>query len=331
MPTDDGRLEAEGAEVEVPELVTALEEIEPSRVDVEVFGHRLRGVLPGNAEDLITLEKEGALYSHFWTDDVDAFRYFRVPLLPHEIVQFVEGAVGSSEFETARLAGATLDEALNAISNRRVRELVRTYPVGVFRTEHGDVEADIRGCFASFLPRELEDVICGGRRDRYQPLPDLGDERSRLALVKTICQTFPVVASHLAGRGRGRPPIAVENEYDVQDLLYVNLRAIFADTRYEEWTPQIAGRSKRIDLVLPELEVVIEVKMIRNAGHGRSVVDELMVDFESYHSHANCRVLLALVYDPGHHVPDAQRYMSELSGTRVKNGHTFDVEVIIVR
>jgi hypothetical protein len=36
----------------------------PEYIEVEVFGHKFRE-LSGNAEDLITLEREGAIYSHF--------------------------------------------------------------------------------------------------------------------------------------------------------------------------------------------------------------------------------------------------------------------------
>lgn len=317
---------------EPPETRTNMVDIEtgepPQYVDVEAFGRRFRQLLPGLAEDLVTLEKEGALYCHFWREKSGAFRYYRVRLLPVEIVQYVDGSAAQQEFEQARRTGASFDEALGAIKNPTVRRLVETYE-GIVKVEGERVPYDNRGCFASFLPRELEALLCGHRPDRYEPLPDLGDERSRMAIVRHSCTSFPATARHLSARGRGRPPIVVENEYDVQDLLYAALRGVFPDVRYEDWAPQVAGRAHRIDLVFPDLGLVLEVKMVRNESHAKTVIDELMVDFESYHSHPDCSRLIAYVYDPRRLISDPARISSELSGLRIKNNHRFEVEVII--
>jgi hypothetical protein len=277
-------------------------------------------MLPGIAESLVTLEKEGATYETFWTAEANDFRYYRVRFLPPEIVEYVEATVAEQQFNDAMESGQDFDSALECIVDERIRERVRTYK-----------PADIRGCHASFLTRDLEQLVCGQRRDRYQALPDLGDDRSRYAVVREACLRLPVVAGHFSDRGRGRPPWSVENEYDIQDILFASLRPIFPDVRFEEWTPQIAGRAKRIDVVLPELEIVIEAKMIRDRAHGRSVVDELMVDIESYHSHEKCKHLIAVVYDPGRFIPDPEALAKGLGGMRVKNDHQFDVEVLVVR
>jgi hypothetical protein len=314
--------------IDTPKIIDIETGEPPEYVDVEAFGRRFRHLLPGLAEDLVTLEKEGALYSHFWHEESKSFRYYRVRLLPAEIVQYVDASAAQQEFGQALRTGASREQALGAIKNHTVRRLVETYE-GFAKVGDEFVPLDNRGCFASFLPRELEALVCGHRRDRYEPLPDLGDERSRMAIIRQSCTFFPVTARHLGARGRGRPPIVVETEYDVQDLLFSALRGVFPDVRYEDWAPQIAGRAHRIDLVFPDLNLVLEVKMIRNESHAKAVIDELMIDFESYHSHPNCSRLIAYVYDPRHLIGDPERISKELSGLRIKNDHRFEVEVIV--
>ena len=44
-------------------------------VDIDAFGHRFKDLPPGIAEELITLEKEGALYAHYWDDGSSTFKY----------------------------------------------------------------------------------------------------------------------------------------------------------------------------------------------------------------------------------------------------------------
>ena len=82
----------------------------PALIEVEAFGHRFR-VLRRLAEDLITLEKEGATYNHFWDETSETFRYYRVRFLPKEIFQYVEAHIAMQEFDDATEAGAAFKEA----------------------------------------------------------------------------------------------------------------------------------------------------------------------------------------------------------------------------
>jgi REase_DpnII-MboI len=294
-------------------------------VDVEAFGHKFENVVSGIANDLVTLEKEGAIYTHLFNHEIGQYQYCRIPLLPAETFQYVEGALGQQQFDRAMEKDATFEEALAAITNSKVRELVRAYrPFG------GEpAEADIRGCFASFLPSELEKVVCGVRWDRVQILPELGGVRDRLSLIIKMLDSFPIVARGLAERGHNRPPIKVVDEYDVQDILFACLRAVFQDARREDHTPQLAGRSRRIDIVVPSVQTAIEVKCVRDRRHAQRVADELMIDCESYHSHPQYEHLLFLVYDPNHYIVDPPILEDGLSGQRTKNDHSFEVQVMV--
>lgn len=65
-----------------------------------------------------------------------------------------------------------------------------------------------------------------------------------------------------AGRTRGAEPVKwqVENEYHVQNLLYVLLAPIFNDIADEVNLQPVGQKNPRIDLYLPSLHTIIEVK-----------------------------------------------------------------------
>lgn len=295
--------------------------------EATVFGHRFV-TLPGLVEELITLEKEGAIYVHFWDEGYQNFRYYRIQFLPSEIYQFVEAHVAKQKFDEARRLGATFEEALLAIGDPKIADRVRSYgDYGHTRLRDGSV-ADLRGCADSFYPEQLHALLMARCPDRYQPQPEI-QPPDRPSLIIQVLDSFPVLARFMARRGNDRPPLTVENEYDVQHLLFIALRAVFADTRLEDPTPKHAGASKRIDLVVPSAGTVVETKLVRDRAHARAVGDELKVDIESYHAHAACKHMLALVYDPDHHITDPTALMNELSGFRVKGNSKFEVKVLV--
>jgi REase_DpnII-MboI len=315
-------------------------------VTITAFGHRFVDHPAGLAENLITLEREGAIYSHFadpatiQPDGTADFRYYRVPLLPAEVFQYVEASIAYQEFHQAVESAEAdagdvgdgypdwLEIGLAGVSNPEIADRVRRYGnYGRSKMRNGD-EVDIRGCHASFYPDGLEAVVCGARRERYEELPEIG-ARDKLALAMQLLNNLPVAARILGERQRSRPPFAIESEFDVQDLLFAVLRSVFQDARREEWTPQRAGSAKRIDVILPASHVVVEAKYVRNRRHAKEVADELRVDFECYHDHEYCEHLIALVWDPHRHISDPEQFSSDLSGLRQKGDHTFEVTVLV--
>lgn len=123
-----------------------------------------------------------------------------------------------------------------------------------------------------------------------------------LSTVLLICDRFPVYARQIGTRQRGRDGMVVNDEYDVQDLLHAALRLHFEDVRPEEWSPSYAGKSSRMDFLLPELEVVIETKMTRDSLPTGKLGEELLVDIAHYAQRDDVSELICLVYDPEHKV-----------------------------
>lgn len=120
--------------------------------------------------------------------------------------------------------------------------------------------------------------------------------------VSGICRRFGASARALQGRKHGRSDFAIENEYDVQDLLLALLRATFDDVRPEEWTPSYLGGAARMDFLVKKERIVVEVKMTRNGLADKEVGEQLGIDAHRYGQHAGCDALVCFVYDPGHRV-----------------------------
>jgi hypothetical protein len=79
-----------------------------------------------------------------------------------------------------------------------------------------------------------------------------------------LLNAIPKIADGLKSRrkesGTPRPTLTINDEYDVQDLMRAILAIEFDDIRPEEWSPSYAGGSKRMDFLLKEESIVVEVK-----------------------------------------------------------------------
>ena len=189
-------------------------------------------------------------------------------------------------------------------------------------------QPDTMFCFAAFEGEHLEDLMCSIVPGRHEILGQsyTGDRRF---LLQEILEMFPQSVTFLDVRASRRPAFKIEEEQDVRDLLYSIVKCVFPDAKLEEFTLKHAGGTKRIDIVIPSLSIVIEIKFVRDAKHARRVADELKIDFESYHVHPHCKTLIAYVWDVQNLVPDRFNFIKDLRGLRVKGDHRFNVEVVV--
>ena len=67
-------------------------------------------------------------------------------------------------------------------------------------------------------------------------------ESSALSLVLNILNRFPAFVRQLKRRYNGRAPLEVNDEYDVQDMVYALLTLHFNDIRAEEYTPALRAQ-----------------------------------------------------------------------------------------
>ena len=127
------------------------------------------------------------------------------------------------------------------------------------------------------------------------PNPDSPDA---LEIVRRICDGFHRVAVKLRGRRYDeRASLLMEDEYDVQYLIGALLAEAFSDVRPEEYTPSYGGKSSRMDFLLNDESIVVEIKMMRDSLNDKLLSDQLILDKERYTKHPKCKTLICFVYD----------------------------------
>jgi hypothetical protein len=162
-------------------------------------------------------------------------------------------------------------------------------------------------CLSTYA-RELELTLPDKPSAPAVPTP----ARDALSDVISLCRKFHRFAVALANRSRGRPPLVLSDEYDVQYALNAILRLHFDDIRPEEGTGSYAGGSARMDFLLKSEQVVVEVKMTRSNLKDREIGDELLLDVTRYKQHPNCKRLVCLIYDPSHLIANPHGLQSDL-------------------
>ncbi len=89
----------------------------------------------------------------------------------------------------------------------------------------------------------------------------------------------------------------IENEYHVQNLLWATLAPLFPDLNAEEYTPPVGHKNPRMDLTVPSLGLVIEVKFVRAGVSFAKIVEEIAADAALYRVDPKWRVLIPFVWD----------------------------------
>ena len=143
-----------------------------------------------------------------------------------------------------------------------------------------------------FLLTRLDTVL------DYLTQPVAAKEADAPSLLEGLFSRFHQVARQLRERHDSRETLHVKDEYDVQDLLHALLKLYFDDVRPEEWTPSYAGSSSRMDFLLKNEGVVVEVKKTRENLGAKEIGKQLIDDIAHYKEHSDCRVLASFIYDP---------------------------------
>jgi hypothetical protein len=144
-------------------------------------------------------------------------------------------------------------------------------------------------------------------------------------LLKVIIRGLPRAMHPLTHRRKGAPNLVFESEYDIQDLLHSQLRPWIHDIRPEEYTPSYAGASTRMDFLLPDHKLVLELKRVRDKSHAAKLGNELIIDIEHYRRHSQCDRLWCVIYDPLHLLSNPAGLTTDLEGAR----KTPDGEVVV--
>jgi len=187
-----------------------------------------------------------------------------------------------------------------------------------------DLRVDARDWFRSLI----------GIAHQFTPEMDGVDEFKRivnrtstpaLRKVYRICHRFPEISRQLENRYSDRPTLEVDDEYDVQDLFHALLWMFFDDIREEENAPSYGGSSPRIDFLIKDETIAIEIKITRSGRGNKKLKSELAEDKEHYRTHPDCETLVCFVYDPLFEVDNPAGFEDDLSESTQK----LDTEVIV--
>ena len=131
--------------------------------------------------------------------------------------------------------------------------------------------------------------------------------------ITKIINSFHSVSLQLKNRYDKRETFTIKDEYDVQDLLKSLLAIEFEDIRPEEYTPSFAGSSTRVDFLLKNEKIVIEVKKTRKGLSDKEIGDQLILDSQHYKVHPDCKHLICFVYDPENRIKNPRGLENDLN------------------
>lgn len=200
------------------------------------------------------------------------------------------------------------------------------------RADEGDYAAVQRSTSEKArVVARLASLLFGGDLVTQESVGELSFAGGRVDAVKTvleIAERMLLVERSLGRRHATRPTLTVNDEYDTQDLLRSLLALFFNDVREEASTPEYAGGGSRIDFVLPDFKVAIEVKKSRDSMKAKSVADELIVDRDRYAKDDRVGHLICLVFDHDGRLANPRGLESDLSQSSSTEGLAVTVKII---
>ncbi len=143
-------------------------------------------------------------------------------------------------------------------------------------------------------------------------------EEPAVEKVELLINRFHQVARQIRSRYASRDTLEIEDEYDVQDLFHSLLKIYFDDVRAEEYTPSYAGAASRVDFLLKDEQIVIEIKKTRKGLSAKEVGEQLIIDTQRYQAHPNCNHLICFVYDPEARISNPRGIENDL--TKITDG-----------
>lgn len=113
----------------------------------------------------------------------------------------------------------------------------------------------------------------------------------KLDLITSILSNFDAAMERWDSKWK------IENEYDIQGILWLVLRTVFDDLRYEESFPKLGRSGHRYDIAVPQLGLIIEVKYTRASSDFQKILDEVSKDAVQINTQAVYKDIMVFVYD----------------------------------
>jgi hypothetical protein len=104
----------------------------------------------------------------------------------------------------------------------------------------------------------------------------------------------------------------MENEYHVQNFLWALLAPLFPDLNDEETLPPVGQKNPRVDLSIPSLGTIVEVKFMRPSASFQDIIEEVAADASLYATDPRWKSLIAFVWDDSRRVEEHQKLVAGL-------------------
>jgi hypothetical protein len=288
----------------------------------EVLGYEFNHIPEHVCDDLGSLERECAVYSDQWVEELGDFRHVRIAFTEEERKEFARRSWafelwlrdGMPEW-AGDIPGIDLDVASEADSY-------------IMHTSDGENVGPPYHCFAAFLGKHLEALTCGMLDERRKIIEFTGKEALMYEVRRVICTLTPTIRSFNI-REKGLCSWTITREDDVRDLLFVMLRPLVFDLGKEEAVPSRGGTHKFVDLCSKAVKLMIEVKWIGRPGQWKRIIEQIHVDTQSYIAHPACETLIFVVVDSVRDIPDPRKLEAELSGEQTIDGKLVIVNVYV--
>jgi hypothetical protein len=106
-----------------------------------------------------------------------------------------------------------------------------------------------------------------------------------------------------------------KNERQVQDIIWVMLRAQFDRLDREDNLPRFGVKSYKPDFGVPDLRTLLEVKYIGSKTSPSSIQEEILADVPGYLNNSSIYTgLIVFVYDASHKLLDSRKFIEDLRG-----------------
>jgi hypothetical protein len=150
------------------------------------------------------------------------------------------------------------------------------------------------------LLADVFDLLAEGRLQTENSAGEVkfaGEHLDAVAVVTALGDRLELVRRSLKRRHDSRSTLEINDEYDAQDLVRSLLVQFFDDVREESWSPEYAGSATRIDFLLPQTRLALELKWMRETLTAKKLGEELIIDRQKYQKHPDVSHLVCLVFD----------------------------------
>lgn len=155
-----------------------------------------------------------------------------------------------------------------------------------------------------------------------------GEKVDAVKLIIHIASNMLLSYRSLQRRHDNRPTISMDDEYDTQDLFRSLLVLFFDDVRPESVAPQYAAGSSRVDFLIPDFHLAVELKKSRKTLDSKKLSDELIIDCERYAQDQRVRHLMCIVFDHEGFLANPRGVESDLGKQMSNDGIAVTVRII---